>query len=61
MSLVIAATAGVLLLAGLGLILWALYLYLAQFLSPPGAALASGLISFLIAGGLLWGIARLGR
>jgi hypothetical protein len=60
-SLVVAATAGVLFLAGLGLIIWALYLYLAPFLNPPTTALASGLISLSIAGGLLWGIARLNR
>jgi hypothetical protein len=37
-----------LMLVGLGFLIWSLYLYLATILSPPSAALASGLLIILV-------------
>src|SRR3989304_1640129 len=39
---------------GLGFIVWALYLYLTNYLNPPIAALASGFLLLLVTGILVW-------
>ena len=57
---VVAATA-VLGLAGLGLCLWGVYLYLATMLTPPLAAFATGALTLVVSGGLLWTALRVGR
>jgi hypothetical protein len=41
-------------LLGLGLCLRALHLYLSYFLSPPAAALASGLLTLGLSGVFAW-------
>lgn len=48
-------------LAGLGFCLWSAYLYFDTMLGTPMAALATGALTFLIAGGLLWTALRLNR
>jgi hypothetical protein len=53
--------AALLLLLGLGLCLWAVYLWLALSLGPAGAAVLIGVVSLLLAGGLAWVALRLGR
>ncbi len=53
LGLVILGAVWALMLAGLGFIVWAFYLYLTTFLSLPIAALISGLILLLIAGFLI--------
>ncbi len=53
LGLVILGVVWVLMLAGLGFIIWAFYLYLITFLSLPIAALLSGLMVLLVAGGLI--------
>ncbi|HSF31118.1 MAG TPA: hypothetical protein VLK82_11705 [Candidatus Tectomicrobia bacterium] len=60
-SLGLLATAGILALGGIGLVLWALYLYLAVFLGPPAATLITGIITLLASGGLVWSGRRLSR
>jgi hypothetical protein len=61
LSLALLGTAGALMLVGVGLILWALYLYLVIFLSPPTATLITGIITLLVAGGLVWSARQLNR
>jgi hypothetical protein len=61
LSLALLAAAGTLALVGVGLILWALYLYLAIFLIPPTATLITGVVTLLAAGGLVWSARRLSR
>lgn len=61
LSLALLGTAGTLMLVGVGLILRALYLYLAIVLSPPTATLITGLVTLLMSGGLLWSARRLSR
>jgi hypothetical protein len=46
---------------GVGLILWALYLYLAIVLSPPAATLITGMVSLLVSGVLVWSAKQLSR
>ena len=53
--------AAVLALAGLGLCLWGLHLYLATWMQPPLAAFASGVATLVVSGGLLWTASRVGR
>jgi len=48
-------------LGGLGLCLWSAHLYLATLLSPPQAALVTGLLTLVVAGGLLWTALRTNR
>jgi protein-S-isoprenylcysteine O-methyltransferase Ste14 len=48
-------------LGGLALCLWSAYLYLATLLSPPQAALVTGLLTLVVAGGLLWTALRTNR
>ena len=48
-------------LVGVGLILRALYLYLAISLSPPTATLITGVVTLLVSGGLGWSARRLSR
>jgi hypothetical protein len=53
--------ASLLLLLGLGLCLWGVYLWLAVLLEPAAAAALIGVVSLLLAGGLAWMAIRLGR
>ena len=53
LSLMVLGIACILMLVGLGFIIWALYLYLNSFLSSPFAALVCGLVILLIAGVLI--------
>ena len=59
LSLALLGTAGILMLAGVGLIVRALYLYLAISLSPPTATLITGVVTLLVSGGLVWSARRL--
>jgi hypothetical protein len=59
LSLVLLGTAGILLVVGIGLILWAFYLYVAILLSPSTATLITGVVTLLVSGGLLWSARRL--
>jgi hypothetical protein len=61
LSLALLGTAGTLALAGVSLIMWALYLYLAIILSPPTATLITGIIILLVAGVLVWTARRFSR
>jgi hypothetical protein len=61
LSLALLAAAGTLALVGVGLILWAFYLYLAIFLIPSTAALITGVVTLLTSGGLVWSARRLSR
>ena len=61
LSLALLGTAGTLMLVGVALILRALYLYLAIFLSPPTATLITGMVTLLVSGGLVWSARRLSR
>jgi hypothetical protein len=61
LSLALLGTAGTLAVAGVGLIMGALYLYLAVILSPPTATLITGIVTLLVAGGLVWSARRLSR
>ena len=61
LSLALLGTAGILMLVGVWLILRALYLYLAIFLSPPTATLITGVVTLLVSGGLVWSARRLNR
>lgn len=61
LSLALLGTAGILMLVGVWLILRALYLYLAIFLSPPTATLITGVVTLLVSGGLGWSARRLSR
>jgi len=61
LSLALLGTAGILMLVGVWLILRALYLYLAIFLSPPTATLITGVVTLLVSGGLVWSARRLSR
>lgn len=56
---VIAAT--ILLVAGVGLCLWALYQWLAVAVGMPEAALLVGAALMVISGGLVWTAIRLSR
>lgn len=53
LSLMLLGVAWALMLGGLGFIMWAFYLYLNSFLSPPFAALICGLVILLVAGVLI--------
>jgi hypothetical protein len=57
-GIVLLAVAGGLLLGAIGLIVWAFYLTLVGVMPPAAAALLSGLIVLIFAGGLLWGARR---
>lgn len=48
-------------LAGLGLCMWAVYLWLATSLGPSGAAALTGAMSLILAGVLAWITIRLNR
>jgi len=61
LSLALLGTAGTLMVVGVALILRALYLYLAIFLSPPTATLITGVVTLLVSGGLVWSARRLSR
>jgi hypothetical protein len=51
--------AALLALAGIGLWLWAFYLFAARYLAPDAAALTTGAVTFLGAGVLVWVAKRL--
>jgi hypothetical protein len=61
LSLALLVTAGILTLSAIALILRALYLYLAIILSPPTATLITGVVTLLVAGGLVWIARRFSR
>ena len=61
LGLMLLGTAGILMLLGIGLILWALYLHLAFLLSSPTAPLITGVVTLLVSGGLVWSARRLSR
>jgi len=61
LSLGLLGTAVTLVFAGVSLIMWALYLYLAIILSPPTATLITGNVTLLVAGVLVWSARRLSR
>jgi hypothetical protein len=48
-------------LAGLGLCFWSAYLYLVTLLGQPLAALATGVLTLCLSGGLRWAASRLNR
>lgn len=60
-GLALLAGGAALLLAGLALLLGSLYLYLATVVSPHGSVFLCGLVTVLLAGGLLWTARRLTR
>jgi hypothetical protein len=53
-ALLVLLVASLLLLGGLGVLLWAAYLWLSSLLAPPLAALLVSLTSLLLAAGLWW-------
>lgn len=55
------ATSVMLALAGAGFCLWSAYLYLDAMLGPPRGALATGALTLLVSGGVLWAALRLNR
>jgi hypothetical protein len=55
------AAASLLLVAGAGLCLWALFQWLVVAVGMPGAALLAGACALLIAGILVWTATRLSR
>ena len=61
LSLALLGTAGMLVLAGLSLMMWALYLYLVMVLSPPTATLITGMVTLCVAGSIVWSARRLSR
>jgi hypothetical protein len=61
LALALLGAAGVLTVGGVGLILRALYLYLAIFLGQATATLLIGLVTLLVAGELVWSARRLSR
>lgn len=61
LSLVILAVVGILLVTGFGFLVWSLYLYLRLVAEAPLSALLAGLLTFVLAGVLLWNAKRLVR
>jgi len=61
LSLALLGTAGMLAVVGVALIVRALYLYLAIVLSPPTTTLITGIVTLVVAGGLVWSARRLSR
>ena len=61
LSLALLGIAGALALGGVGMILWALYLYLAIFVGLPTAMLITGVVTLVVAGGMAWSARRLSR
>jgi hypothetical protein len=53
--------AALLALTGLGLCIWAIYLWLAVSMGPTGAAAITGAMTLCLAGGLTWIAIRLSR
>lgn len=54
LALAVAGLVGALLMTGMGLILWAIYLYLRLGLNAPTAALIDGFITLILAGFISW-------
>lgn len=54
LSLLFLVLAWTLMLCGIGIITSALYLFLTNYLNPPIAALASGLVVFIVAAVFVW-------
>ncbi len=52
---------GALVLGGVLLVLWALYLHLVSFLARPAAAFYCGVAALVMAGGMAWLARRLNR
>jgi hypothetical protein len=61
MGLALLTAAAVLLVTGFVLLIWSVYLFLRFLFDPPGATLMTGIIAFVLAGGLLWGARRVSR
>jgi hypothetical protein len=61
LSLALLGAAAILMLAGVALIVRALYLYLVISLSPPTATVVTGVVTLLVSGGLGWSAKRLSR
>lgn len=53
-ALLVLAVAGLLVLGGLLVLLWAAYLWFSSLMAPPLAALLVSLLSLLLAAGLWW-------
>ncbi len=60
-ALLLLVVAGLLVLGGLLLVLWAAFLWFSSLLSPPLSALLVGVLSLLLAGGLGWQARRMMR
>src|SRR3970282_2627388 len=60
-SFLLVGAAWAFMVIGLGFIIWALYLYLTNYLNPPIAALASGFLLLLVTGVLVRIAIRLAR
>jgi hypothetical protein len=61
LCVVLLGAAGVLIVGGVGLVLRALFLYLAIVLGQATATLLIGLVTLLMAGGLVWSARQLSR
>jgi hypothetical protein len=61
MGLASLAAASLLLVAGIGFCLWALFQWLVVAIGMPTAALLVGVCLLIIAGGLIWTAIRLSR
>ena len=61
LSLVLFAVAGLAVVAGLCLCLWGLYQYLAFSYGGVTAAVSIGVVSIVVAGGILWIAQRINR
>ncbi|GEM_PF-6612484 len=61
MALLLIGVVGILALAGLGFLIAAIYLFLAQFVGPPWAALLMAVVALTLAGGILWSAFRMIR
>ena len=60
-GVVLIGLSGILVLGGVVLLIWSLHLFVGRFVEPPGASLISGMVVFLMAGGLLWIARQLNR
>lgn len=60
-ALALVVMASILAVIALGLWLWGLYLYSTRYMPQDGAALATGLVTLLLAGAILWAARKLNR
>ena len=58
-ALILAAI--ILILASVGMLLWSMYLYIGQFMTPPQAALMTGIVTLVAAGVLIMVVRWLNR